>query len=77
MSPAVGRETIERLMPKQNPKQRRLRLAAVVYAEIGVLCSLAIAVKGRAPVFACPAVAAATVDVLRRHAAATDVLVYA
>ena len=39
--------------------------------------SITIAVKGRAPVFACLAVAAAAVDVLRRHAAATGVPVYA
>ena len=35
--------------------------------------SIPITVKGRAPVFACPAVAAAAVDVLRRHAAAPGV----
>ena len=39
--------------------------------------SIIIAVKGRAPVFACPAVAAAAVDVLRRHAATTGGPVYA
>ena len=38
-----------------------------------MICSITIAVKGRAPVFACPAVTAAAVDVLRRHAAATGV----
>ena len=42
-----------------------------------MICSITIAVKGRAPVFACPAVAAAAVDVLRRHAATTGVPVYA
>ena len=77
MSPAVSRETIKRLMPKQNPQRRRIRLPAGVYAELGLICSITIAVKGRAPVFACPAVAAAAVDVLRRHAAATGVPVYA
>ena len=41
-----------------------------------MICSITIAVKGRAPVFACPAVAAA-VDVLRPHAAATGVPVHA
>ena len=75
MSPAVGRETTKRLMPNQNPQRRRIRLAAEVYADIGVICSIPIAVKGRAPVFVCPAVAAA--DVLRRHAAATSVPVCA
>ena len=69
MSPAVGRETITRLLPKQNPQRRRIRLPAEVYAELGMICSIPIAVKGRAPVFARPAVAAAAVDVLRRHAA--------
>ena len=33
--------------------------------------------KGRTPVFTSPAVAAAAIDVLRRHAAATGVPVYA
>ena len=45
---------------------------------VGVICSITIAVKGRAPVCASPAVAAAAVDdVLRRHAGATGVSVYA
>ena len=48
MSPAVGREIIERLMPRQNPQRRRIRLAPDVYAEVGVICSITIAVKGRA-----------------------------
>ena len=77
LSPAVGRETSKRPVPKRNPQRRRIRLAAEVYAEIGVLCSITIAVKGRAPLFACPDVAAAAVDVLRRHAAATGVPGYA
>ena len=74
MSPAVGRETSKRLMPKQNPQRRHIWLAAEVYAEIGVICSITIAVKGSVPVFARPAVVAAAVDVLRRHAAATAVV---
>ena len=77
LSPAAGRETIERLTPKQNPQRRRIRLAAEGYADIVVICSITIAVKGRPPVVACPAVAAAAVDVLRRHAAAPGVPVYA
>ena len=64
-------------MPRQNPQRRRIRLAPEVYADVGVICSITIAVKGRAPVFASPTVAAAAVDVLRRHAAATGVPVYA
>ena len=64
-------------MPQQNPQRRRIRLAAAVYAELGAICSITTAVKGRAPVFASPAVAAAAVHVLRRHAAATGVPVYA
>ena len=75
MSPAVGREAIKRLMPKQNPQRRRIRLPAEVYAELGMICSIPSAVKGCAPVFACPAVAAAAGDVLRHHAAATGVAV--
>ena len=57
-------------MSKQNPQRRRIRLPAEVCAELGMICSITIAVQGRAPVFACPAVAAAAVAVLRRHAAA-------
>ena len=64
-------------MPKQNPQRRRIRLPAEVYAKLGMIGSIPIAVTGRAPVFACPAVAAAAVDVLRRHAAATGVPGYA
>jgi putative transposase len=48
-----------------------------VYADIGEICSITVAVKGRMPVFASPAGAGAAVDVLRRHAAATGVPVYA
>ena len=39
-------------MPTQNPQRRRIRLAAEVYAERGMICSIPIAVKGRAPVSA-------------------------
>ena len=58
-------------MPTQNPQRRRIRLPAEVYAELGMIGSITIAVKGRAPGFACPAVAAAAVEGLRRHAAGT------
>ena len=51
-------------MPNQTPQRRHIRVGAEVYTEIGVICSITIAVKGRAPVFACPAVAASAVDVL-------------
>ena len=71
MSPAVGRETNKRLMPKQDPQRRRITLAADVYADIGVICSITIAAKGRAPPFRLPGRGPAAVDVLRRHAAAT------
>ena|SRR5713101_7692745 len=64
-------------MPRENPKRRRIRLAPAVYADIGEICSITVAVKGRTPVFASPAVAEAAVDVLRRHAAVTGVPVYA
>ena len=73
MSPAVGGKTIKRLMHTPNPQRRRIRLPAEVYAELGMIGSITIGVKGRAPVFACPAVAAAAVEVLRRHAAVTGV----
>jgi REP element-mobilizing transposase RayT len=61
----------------RHPPRRRTRLARDVYAEVGVICSITIAVKGRTPVFASPAVADAAVDVLRHHAAATGVPIYA
>ncbi len=77
MSPVIGRETIDGFMPRENPQRRRIRLAPAVYAEIGEICSITIAVKGRTPVFASPALADAAIDVLRHHAAATGVPVYA
>jgi hypothetical protein len=64
-------------MPRENPQRRRIRLAPAVYTDIGEICSITIAMKGRTPVFANPAVAAAAGDVLRRPAAATGVPVYA
>ena len=71
MSPAVGPETIQRFMPRQNPQWRRVGVAPEVDGDVSVICSITIAVKGRAPVFA--SLAAAVVDVPRRHAAATGV----
>ena len=76
MSPAVGRATVKRPMPKPSTQRRHIRLAAEGYAEIGVICSIPLAVKGRAPVFAWAALATAAVDVLR-PAATTGVPVYA
>jgi REP element-mobilizing transposase RayT len=61
-------------MPREHPQRRRIRLVPAVYADIGEICSITVTVKGRPPVFASPAVAAA---VLRRHAAATGVPVCA
>ena len=75
--PPVGREPIDGLMPTEHPQRRRIRLAPTASADIGEICSITIAVKGRMPVFANPAVAAAAGDVLRRHAAVADVPVYA
>ena len=45
-------------MPKQNPPRQRIRLPAEVYAELSMIGSIPSAVTGRAPVIACPAVAA-------------------
>jgi putative transposase len=47
------------------------------YEEPGAICSITIAVKDRAPVFASAAVAAAAVGVLREHATKTLVIVHA
>ena len=49
-------------MPRQDPQRQRIRLAPEVYADVGVIGSITIAVQGRAPVFASPAVAAAAVE---------------
>jgi len=58
-------------------QRRRIRLAPERYADIDAVCSVTIAVKGRRPIFATAAVAAAAIDVLQRHAAANDVPIYA
>jgi putative transposase len=57
--------------------RRHHRLALASYAQPGALCSITIAVRGRRPVFADPSVATAAVKVLREHAGATGVTVYA
>jgi putative transposase len=64
-------------MGEEQPQRRHIRLAAERYADVGAVCSVTIAVKGRRPVFATPAVADAAIGVLRREAAATDVPIYA
>ena len=52
-------------MDRKSPQRRRIRLKPGTYTQIGLICSITIAVKGRRPVFASPAVADAAVDVLR------------
>ena len=64
-------------MDERRPQRRRIRLALQIYAEVGAICTVTIAVKGRIPVFGDPAIADAAIEVLRRHAAATEVPVYA
>ena len=76
MSPAVRRESMKRLMPKENPQWRRVRLAAEGYAGRRELLDHHRR-EGPRAIFACPAVAAAAVTVLRRDAAATGGLVSA
>ena len=63
-----------------NPPPRRgkrIRLDLALYAELGRVCSITIAVRDRRPVFADPVVAASSVDVLRAHADRTAVPIYA
>lgn len=57
--------------------RKRIRLDAHLYAELGRICSITIAVQDRRPVFADPVVAGSAVDVLREHARRTAVLIYA
>ena len=59
------------------PTRRRVRLPLAAYGEVGSVCSVTIAVKGRAPVFSDEAVAAASVAVLRERAAISAVPIYA
>ena len=77
MSPDLLCGRIDAPMDGKRPRRRRIRLKPETYTQTGVICSITIAVKGRRPVFASPAVADAAIDVLRRHAAATGVPVYA
>jgi len=73
LSPAGGGATIDCSMVDGHRQRRRIRLAPERYADIDAVCSVTIAVKGRRPIFATAAVAAAAIDVLQRHAAANDV----
>jgi len=64
-------------MTRDLPKRHRIRLAPETYGVIGSVCSVTIAVKARARVFADPQVAGAAIQVLKDQAAATDVLIFA
>jgi putative transposase len=55
----------------------RIRLDADTYARPGVICSITMAVAGRRSIFTDSALAEAAVDVFRRRAGETGVLVYA
>ena len=59
-----------------SPYHKRIRLDPEVYAKLGAVSSITIAVRDRQPVFADSAVAAEAVEVLRSHAAKTGVSVY-
>lgn len=63
-------------MPRDGQGRRRIRLEREAYRVLGAICSVTIVVKGRAPVFGDPQVAAAAVDVLRARALRDDVPVY-
>jgi REP element-mobilizing transposase RayT len=61
----------------QLPQRRRVRLEKGVYAQVGSICSITIAVKDRARIFERREVAAATVEILKTHAAKSEVPIYA
>lgn len=56
--------------------RKRIRLDSHCYAQLGSICSVTLAVQGRNPVFADPAVASCAVQVLRSHAERTGVRIY-
>jgi len=64
-------------MQRPLPQRRHPRLEASAYAAVDSVCSVTVAVKGRQPVFAEAAVAAAAVEVLLAQAAVRGVTVYA
>ena len=64
-------------MPDLVSRRAPIRLSADAYADIAAICSVTIGVKSRARVFANHALAAATADVVRRHAAQTGVSLWA
>jgi hypothetical protein len=59
-------------MSAEKRARRRIRLAPEIYADVGRIVSITIAVKDRRPVFAAPEVAEAAVVVLRRLATADE-----
>ena len=59
------------------PQRRHPRLHRAAYADPGAVCSVTIAVKARAPLFADAAVAAAVVATLRGQVTRTSVSVHA
>ena len=56
--------------------KRILRLDPQVYAELGAICAITIAVEGRRPVFSDALVASTAEQVLREYALKTGVAVY-
>ena len=64
-------------MPAVVSRRASLRLTADAYADVHAICSVTIGVDGRAPIFGDRDLATDVVEVLRRHAARTDVAVWA
>jgi putative transposase len=69
-------ETWTRFLERPSHR-RRTRLDAACYRQLGAICSITVAVRGRRPVFADLIVAEAAADVLREHSSKTGVPVYA
>jgi putative transposase len=63
-------------MWNEPPERRHPRLDAERYADVSLICSVTIVVRDRAPAFANATLAEAVVEVLREHAARTEVVVY-
>lgn len=59
-----------------HPQRTRARLSSDIYAQLGAICSVTIAVRNRQRVFADRNVASAAVDVLLAHAQRTNVPLY-
>lgn len=63
--------------PEPARRHKRIRLDARLYAQVGAVCSVTVAVRQRQPIFANLTLAEGAVQILRERATATGVEVYA